>query len=177
MKNILVLAGSNNLNSINKKFAIFAGSQIEGIEKSILDLNDFEMPIYSPDREEKSGVPQLAKDFLNEINASDGIILSLAEYNGSYSAAFKNILDWSSRHKQKLWSEKPILLLSTSPGGRGGSTVLEAAKNSFPHLGAKVVANFSLPSFFDNFDQNEGIKDNELKTKFKKAMDTFRSSF
>jgi len=36
-----------------------------------LDLNDFEMPIYSIDRETESGIPDLAKSFYKEIGEAD----------------------------------------------------------------------------------------------------------
>ena len=78
------------------------------------------------------------------------------------------------RHQQKLWSEKPILLLATSPGGRGGATVLNAAATTFPHLGAQVVASFSLPSFFDNFDAEAGVTDSDLLGQLQEACDQLK---
>ena len=49
MKNILAFAGSNSSNSINKKLAIYASSLVEGAQVTILDLNDFELPIFGVD--------------------------------------------------------------------------------------------------------------------------------
>jgi chromate reductase len=69
-----------------------------------------------------------------------------------------------------------MLLLSTSPGGRGGATVLEAAANTFPHLGGKVVATFSLPSFGDNFAAESGIQDEALKEAFARKLTEFRAA-
>ncbi len=162
MKTLLVIGATTHRDSINVKLARFAAGLVSEVEAKVLDLNDYEMPIYSQDREEAGGVPDLAKKFVAQIQAADGVVLSLAEHNVSYTAAFKNILDWASRHQQKLWSEKPMLLLATSPGGRGGATVLGAAAQTFPHLGAEVVATFSLPSFFENFDEESGVTDPEL---------------
>lgn len=173
MKHILTLGGSNSSTSINRQFAQYAGFQLEGCECTSLDLNDYEMPLYSSDREEASGVPEPAKQFVAKVAEADAIILSLAEHNGSYTAAFKNILDWSSRHEQKLWAEKSMLLLSTSPGGRGAATVMEAAKQYFPRLGANIVASFSLPSFYDTFSAETGIQDEALKTQFEETLKTF----
>ena len=42
-------------------------------------------------------------------------------------AAFKNIYDWISVIEKIVWSNKPILLMSTSDGARGGQSVLETA--------------------------------------------------
>ena len=168
MPKLLVLAGSTHRSSINLQLARHAASRINA-DPDVLDLNDFDMPIFSQDLEEENGIPEAARRFLDRIRASDGIVLSLAEHNGSYTAAFKNVLDWTSRAEQKLWSEKPMLLLATSPGGRGGATVLAAATNTFPRLGARLVATFSLPSFHDNFSSAEGISDPELSAKLDEA--------
>jgi NAD(P)H-dependent FMN reductase len=176
MKNILVIAGTTHRASINLALAGHAASLVEGGDVTRLDLNDFEMPLFSEDREDASGIPQAAKDFLAAIQGSDGIILSLAEHNGAYSAAFKNVLDWTSRIETKLWSDKPMLLMATSPGGRGGANVLGIAENYLPHLGARVVASFSLPSFYDNFVTEEGIKDEELQSKFSESLQAFQKA-
>ncbi|YCM42820.1 NAD(P)H-dependent oxidoreductase [Verrucomicrobiaceae bacterium 227] len=176
MKNILVLAGSSHRASINLALATHAGQQLENVQLTILDLNDFEMPLFSQDLEEASGIPQKARDFLAKIQASDGIILSLAEHNGSYSAAFKNIFDWTTRIETKLWSSRPMLLMATSPGGRGGASVLAAAQATFPHLGAEIAATFSLPSYFDNFTVEAGISEATFKATLQSAIQTFQNA-
>lgn len=173
MKNILTFGASSSSKSINKQFATFATSKLENTDMVLIDLNDFEMPIFSVDREEKNGIPQLAKDFKELINENDAIIISLAEHNGSYSVAFKNILDWTSRIERSMWKDKPMFLLATSPGGRGASTVLNLATTYFPFLKANVVASFSLPSFYENFSIDEEIKDNELRVEFEKQLKIF----
>ena len=53
--------------------------------------------------------------------------------------------------------------MATSPGARGGASVLEIAKNRFPFQGAQVKGTFSLPSFYENFDVNNGIIQPEYK--------------
>ncbi len=173
MKNILTIGASNSRNSINKQLAKYVASQIIGAEINLVDLNDFEMPIFSVDRENDNGIPDLAREFNRLVTESDAIIISFAEHNGSYSAAFKNILDWCSRLEGKLWDKKPMFLMATSPGGRGGATVLNLAKNYFPFMGAKVEASFSLPSFYDKFSTEDGIKDTEVKAMFKQELNKF----
>ena len=56
MKKIIAFAGSNNRESINKKLAIFAANKITGAQIKILDLNDFELPLYGIDYEKKFGI-------------------------------------------------------------------------------------------------------------------------
>ncbi len=155
MKKIIVFAGSNSKNSINKQLAEYTASLVNGVKVTVLDLNDFELPLYGIDYETAHGIPDHVNTFLAHIKSSDGIILSLAEHNGAYSAAFKNIFDWMSRVDGKLWSEKPMLLMATSPGARGGATVLEIAKGRFPYMGGNIVSDFSLPSFDANFSEGK----------------------
>lgn len=151
MKSICVFAATNSTKSINKQLAIYAASLMQGVQTDVLDLNDFEMPIFSPEREEQ-GIPELAGQFNARLAATDGLIISLAEHNGSFSAAFKNVFDWASRLEgDKGWKDKPVLLLSTSPGGRGGVGVLNHAIDLFPHFGMQICGSFSLPKFYETF--------------------------
>jgi NAD(P)H-dependent FMN reductase len=155
MKNIIAFAGSDSSTSINKQLAAYAASLVNGVGVQILDLNDFKLPLYGIDRELEHGIPDNAHKFLDIIKASDGIVLSLAEHNGAYATVFKNLFDWMSRIDNKLWGDKPMLLMATSPGGRGGATVLEIAKGRFGYMGGNIVGSFSLPSFGDNFSDGK----------------------
>ena len=163
MGKVVAFAGSNSKNSINKKLATFAASLLENNEFEVLDLNDFELPLYSVDVVGKNEFPQAAIRFNDELVSSDAIIISLAEHNGSYTAAFKNLLDWVSRKDKTVFKNKPVLVLATSPGGRGGATVLNTALNSFPHFGAAIKGSFSLPSFNDNFKEDKIVNPELLK--------------
>ena len=171
-KKIIAFGASSSQHSINKQFATYTANQFKNASIEILDLNNYEMPIFSVDRESETGIPKQAQDFYAKLGSADFIVVSFAEHNGSYSAAFKNILDWTSRIDAKTFREKPVLLLSTSPGPRGGSSVLEIAKNRFPFQGAIVKGSFSLPSFNDNFDAEKGITNEELKNEFVKIVNS-----
>lgn len=163
MKKIIAFAASTSKNSINKQLATYAANLFENAEVEVLDLNDYEMPLFSVDREKENGIHTLAQDFYAKMGSADLIVLSLAEHNGSYAAAFKNIFDWTSRINTKTFQQKPLLLLATSPGARGGSTVLDIAAKRFPFQGAEVKGTFSLPTFYENFDVVNGIINPELK--------------
>lgn len=171
---IIAFAGSNSKNSINKRLAIYASHLFENADVEVLDLNDYEMPLFGVDIEKVIGAHPLAKAFLDKIYQADVLVVSLAENNGNYAVAFKNIFDWCSRINGKIFQEKPMLLMATSPGARGGATVLEIAKNAFPRFGAIIIATFSLPSFNDNFDVEKGIISNtELDLQLKEIVKNF----
>ena len=172
MKKIIAFAGSNSKKSINKQLVTYTSSLLKNLETSILDLNDYPLPLYGIDEEMENGIPKNATKFLNEIQEADGIILSLAEHNGNFTVALKNIVDWMSRIEQKIWNNKPMLLLSTSPGGRGGASSMAIAKNGFPHMGANIIADFSLPKFYDNF-KDGSIVNEEFNKDHKAVVKTF----
>ena len=173
---ILSFGASTNSQSINRKLARFAAERIPQAKVTDLDLRQYNLPIYSADEEKTNGIPTDAHVFLETIRAHDGLVISLAEHNGSYSAAFKNLYDWTSRIEYKLWSDRPMLLLSTSPGGRGGATVMSAARSTFPRMGADVRSSFVFPSFFDNFSDGEGITNSELALELDSAVAQFVSN-
>lgn len=175
-KKIVAFGASNSKNSINKKLATFAANQVSDAEVNLLDLNDFEMPIYGIDKENETGIPNLAKDFKNHLKKADGIIISLAEHNGAYTTAFKNIMDWISRMEGSTWEDKPMLLLATSPGARGGQTVLEIAVNKFKFMNDNTHSSFSLPSFYQNFSEENGIINEELLNSFKEQLEIFEEA-
>lgn len=157
---VLVFAASNSTQSINKRLALHAASVLKDelaapVRIEPLDLNDYEMPIYSPEREAE-GIPQNAKDFFAKIGAADGLIISFAEYNGSYTAAFKNIFDWCSRIEMKIYQDKPIVALATSPGKRGGQNVLKTVVEAAPFFGADLKGSLSVGPFAEKFDQEAG---------------------
>ena len=163
MKKIIAFAGSSSKTSINKQLVTYAANQFENASVEVLDLNDYEMPVFSVDKEKENGIHKLATDFYEKIGSADLIVISFAEHNGNYATAFKNVLDWTSRINAKTFQEKEMLLLATSPGARGGSSVLDIATKRFPFQGGIVKGSFSLPSFNDNFDTEKGITNEELK--------------
>jgi len=171
---ILAVAGSNSDASINRQLVTYATTLFENAEVEIVDMNDFEMPIYKHQREVESGIPQEAVDFAAKIDGADILLVALAEHNGTYSTAFKNVFDWTSRIKPRaVWNEVPMLLMATAPGARGGLGVLEAATKRFPLHGGNIIDTFTLPFFNDNFDKgaqkiSNEEKDSELREKIQK---------
>ena len=175
---ILAFAGSNSSTSINKQLVTSVSKFFENYEVEILDLNDYEMPIYSSDREKSGGLPKLAYDFAEKIDTSDFLLVSLAEHNGNYSAAFKNLMDWVSRiPERKIFGEKPMFLMATSPGKRGGASVLEIASKRFPFDGAQVLDTFSLPFFYEFFEAEKGIIDDEKSKELQVKIEKIKTDF
>jgi NAD(P)H-dependent FMN reductase len=153
---LLAFAASNSRQSINKQLVTHAADVLRSlspdIQVEVIDLNDYEAPLFSIDRETELGIPAVAQAFYDKITGADALLISFAEHNGSFTAAYKNAFDWASRIEQKVYQGKPAVYLATSPGPGGAGSVLNAAVGSAPYFAADVKASLSVPSFFDNFD-------------------------
>ena len=180
---LLAFAASNSRESINRQLVdyavgLLADGQIEGVpagalEISSLDLNDFEMPIYSIDRQNADGIPQPAHEFYNLLGEADALLISFAEHNGSYTVAYKNVFDWASRIDMRVYHDKPIVMLSTSPGGGGGGFVLRTAGHLAGYFGNEMLASLAVPRFGENFDTEAGrLTDPDLDVQLREALAT-----
>ena len=154
---VLTFGASNHSASINATFAryaaqLFKNEHNQNADIHTLDLNDFEMPIYSIDRESLNGIPKLANEFFNEIGTSDRLIISYPEYNGSYTSAWKNIHDWMSRIDMKIYQGKPAVILSATPGPRAGAGVLGTAEASAPFFGMDLRGVVGVGRWAESFD-------------------------
>ncbi|VUD40454.1 Chromate reductase [Thalassocella blandensis] len=173
---VIAFAASTSKQSINKKLVTYATSLLEGCDVEILDLNDYEMPLFSVDKEEEIGQHSLAQELLTKIGGADVVIISFAEHNSSFSAAYKNTLDWCSRIESKVYQGKDAVYLSTSPGKRGGANVMRTALETAERFGANVKAHFSLPSFQENFDtESMRISNPEFDRELRNTMRTIQS--
>lgn len=172
--NILAFAASNSRHSINRALIDFAALRLTAdilpeADVEFLDLNAFEMPIYSIDREQDSGIPARAHAFYAKIGAADAILVSFAEHNGFVTAAWKNIFDWMSRIETTLWQEKPLVILAATPGRRAGANVLKSQALLAPHFGADLRGSLGIGTWADAWDRVEKrlIRDSDLE-----ALDT-----
>ncbi|HLV42338.1 MAG TPA: NAD(P)H-dependent oxidoreductase [Brumimicrobium sp.] len=167
---IIGFAGSNSRQSINKQLVKYTLNEITTVETEWLDITDYPLPIFGVDIEEEQGYPKAIHDFIEKIQTADGIVISLAEHNGSYTVAAKNLFDWCSRCQGGFFKDTPVLLMGTSTGSYGAKNVLDAAEKRLPKFGANIVSIFSLPTFEENFSLEKGITSSELKKEHKNAI-------
>ncbi|MDJ0920710.1 MAG: NAD(P)H-dependent oxidoreductase [Henriciella sp.] len=173
---ILAFSASNSRQSINATLVraateILTTKVAQDAEIDFVDIHDFEMPIYSIDRETEDGIPQLANDFLEKIGGVDALLIGYAEHNGNYTAAYKNLFDWMSRLGRDIFQNKPMVIMGTSPGKGGASSVLKLAETSAPFFAGEIVATVSLPRYHETFDAEAGkIKDADKVAEMETAL-------
>jgi len=164
MKKIVAFSGSNNPDSINEKLVRSLINRYSEYDIRFIDLKKFDAPIYSQEIQ-SNGIPQQIQDLYQIFEESEGFIIASPEHNGLPSAFLKNIIDWLSVITQRFFNNKPVLLLSTSPGATGAKTHLGILAKLVPLWGGILKETYSLGSFNENFDTstNTILKEEERK--------------
>lgn len=178
MKKILAFTGSNHSKSINRHLLKFAIELMDkrSFEITEIDLRDFSPIMLSLDEEKQNGLPKETHELHELMQDFDGFIIASPEHNGSVPAFLKNVTDWLSRKELKFFHEKPVFLLSTSHGARGGKTNLGVLEAGYPRFAAKITGAYSLPSFSENFQDGKIVNEEELNL-LKEHIYNFSNSF
>lgn len=156
MKKVLVFAGSNSSTSINQQLAKYASTFLKNTAATVIELKDFPAPVFSEDIEKSDGHPETLKALNELFNGHDAFIISIPEYNSSITPVFKNTVDWISRIQRPTFKDKPVLLLSTSNGGRGAMSALAYVESLLPRWGGIASGTYSLPNFKECFSSESG---------------------
>ena len=103
--------------------------------------------------------------------------MSFAEHNGSHTTAYKNLFDWLSRIDIKIFQDKLVVYLSTSPGPDGAAGVLASAVESASHFGADLKASLSIPSFHKVFDTGMNqVINADIEKKLRQAISRLKDT-
>ena len=165
MIRILAFAGSTRRDSLNRRLIGVATSiaRASGAEVTLLDLNDYPMPLYDGDLEAQSGVPEAALQLKAVFRSHNALLIASPEYNSSVPPLLKNTLDWVSREWQGEsgllpYQHKLAAIMAASPGALGGMRMLPHLRQILNTLGVMVLpGQFSLAHADQAFDQS-GLK-------------------
>jgi len=143
---ILAFAGSTRTNSFNKKLVKIAaaGAKEAGADVTIIDLRDFQMPLYDEDLERQEGLPSNTRKLKELMASHGGFLIASPEYNSSISGVLKNTIDWTSRQSNEespmsCFKDKVAGLMSASPGGLGGLRGLVHVRAILENMGVLVI--------------------------------------
>ncbi|VTR57694.1 flavoprotein [Actinobacillus pleuropneumoniae] len=116
---IVMIAGSNRQGATSTLLLRYIGRLLQGhhISAACIELNELELPLYSPDNEELSPNVQYVLDI---VKGADGLIFATPEYHGSISGVLKNALDYMNVSHI---SGKPVLSVSSAGGPVGVSSL------------------------------------------------------
>ena len=149
---ILVASAGNN-RKLGSRLQELATSL--NVETQIINLVDLNLPLYSTVEEERSGIPDTAKDLAEQILALNAFIIIAPEYNGVMPPVLNNAMAWTSRSTDS-WRDAfndKIVGLATHSGG-GGAKGLQAMRIMYQHLGANILARELLTTYEKPLSEN-----------------------
>lgn len=160
MNKIVVFSASNSVQSINRSIAKIVIEKLTNkntLDIVSADICDYPLSLFSQELEERDGIPIEAHTANKLFRNCNAAILCIPEHNGSMSAVFKNFIDWLSRLDEKTIfpKELPLLLLSTSPGARGGLTNLNHLADLMPWWGGNVHGKLAIGDYYNNFHEEK----------------------
>lgn len=138
---ILAFAGSARRESFNRKFLAVAvqAAREAGAEVTLLDLNEFTLPLYHGDLEDASGIPENATKLVKLIAEHDALLIASPEYNSMFTPLLKNTIDWCTRADDDPFPGKVAAVISASPGPFGGVRSLVLVQQLLLKLGCHIV--------------------------------------
>jgi chromate reductase len=175
---VLAFAGSTRKDSCNKKLinnAAEIGQDI-GLDVTVVDLKDFPMPLFDADLEQNEGMPENAKRLRKMMVASDKIIISSPEYNGSLPAVLKNAIDWLSRSEdgkpsREAFAGKKFAIMSCSPGAAGGAMGLDHLRAVLKRIGGQIVTlQVVVPNAYEAFNKQGKIEQASIRQEIKQEL-------
>lgn len=174
---IVAFAGSCRSASLNRKLlaAAVAMAQEAGAEVDVIELAELPMPIFDEDLEAQ-GTPENVTAFKERLKAADGILIASPEYNSSYPALVKNVIDWATRPAAgeamlAAFSGKACGLLAASPGALGGIRMLPQLRLLLSNISVLVVpAQFGLGRAHEAFEEDGSLKDERSRTMLQQVV-------
>ncbi|MCH2142918.1 MAG: NAD(P)H-dependent oxidoreductase [Phycisphaerales bacterium] len=168
---ILAFSGSLRSESWNHRLVALAAQAASdaGAEVTTLRLRDYPLPVYDHDLEEASGMPDEALALKELFRTHDGFLIASPEYNGSMTAALKNLIDWVSRPQDgyarlDAFNNKVAGLLSCSPGRLGGLKGLVHLRTVLSGIGTMVIPEqVAVPGIHEQLANSDVMIDDGLQ--------------
>lgn len=125
----------------------------------IADLMEYNFPLFDERLVLQENPSEAVLDFAGKIRNADGVIIVTPEYNGSYPASLKNVIDLLNEE----WHRKPVAIATVSEGSFGGSRVIIPLQFTLWKMGALTVPSiFQVPKVGEAFDIDGNPNDKPL---------------
>ncbi|MCB0763481.1 MAG: NAD(P)H-dependent oxidoreductase [Flavobacteriales bacterium] len=86
----------------------------------LLDLKEFDFPLFDERLKFMQEPTAQVQDFAERIRKADGVIIVTPEYNGSFPASLKNVIDLLTDE----WKGRPVSICTASGGMFAGTQVM-----------------------------------------------------
>ena len=154
---IIISASNGNNLELAKKFQ--NKSNELSLCSEILDLTEFNIPLYNPRVHSKSAIPKEIQIIKEKLFAIEKWIICAPEYNGSIPPILSNLIAWlsvSGDDFRNLFNGQPIAI-ATFSGGQG-IEMLTSLRIQLVHLGSQVLGR-QLSSCFSKPAEDKSIED------------------
>jgi len=169
---IEIISGSPRGNSITNRVALYLKKIIQertDHEVDIIDVRENELPLLQAVFTSVEATPEPYRSVSERMLNANAFILLTPEYNGSYSAALKNLLDHCPKQHHKVFA-----IATASTGMLGGvRAALQLQELVYALFGIGSPYMLVTPQVDKKFDA-EG---NLLDESFKKSVDLFVNEF
>lgn len=143
---IISSTSGNNFKLANELYEICTDLDMTA---QVINLEDFELPLFTPLEELNHGVPEKAHELANLVKKSKGLVFCAPEYNGTVPPILNNAIAWVSRTDEGDWRSgfnAKFSVIATHSGG-GGAKVLNALRSMLEHLGSVVLPRTILTTY------------------------------
>lgn len=156
---VLGICGSLRRDSYNR-MALDAARRLAPAGMTIEPFESLgEIPLYNEDVR-TAGLPSAVQELRDRIKAADALLLVTPEYNYSVPGVLKNAIDWASRPPEQPFEDKPMAIMTASPGMFGGVRCQYHLRQCFVYLDAKIL---NRPEVFINNTPQKFAEDGTLK--------------
>lgn len=164
------LCASLRAGSINKNLeaALIKRFETKDAKTQIIDLGEFDLPLYHGDLTTPDGVKKLIKS----IKSCDGIVIVSPEYNGGLPPVLKNAIDWTSTVETGHIRGPIYGIASCTPGPMSGVMVMRQIQYILTRLGANVIpAQVGCGNAAQAFDEHGNLASEPASTLADKMRD------
>jgi NAD(P)H-dependent FMN reductase len=181
MAKFLAFSGSTRKDSVNQKTAATLAAFVSaaGEEVEIINLGDFDMPIYQGDLEAESGLPEATFRLKEKLDGADALIIACPEYNGYMPPVLVNAIDWCTRSSEAsvdlgCFMGKPVFIAAASPGPGGGGRVAVHLKTMLSGVGAYVSPlPLTVPAAFGAFTESGEFVDEGMAKRAQRMIGAY----
>ena len=161
---IALVSGSLRQGSFNSQLIQAASQALQtaGAHTTVVDLAQYELPLYHQDLEATAGMPTAAVALKQVLGGADAWVMASPEYNGFPSPLLVNAYTWCSRGDDPgdmyaTFRGKTALVLGASPGAMGGLRAIVPHQHLLQNLGVHVVSHtVAIGAAYKAFDTDTG---------------------
>jgi NAD(P)H-dependent FMN reductase len=170
---VTLISGSSREKALSHRVALLLKSELESKfpndDFQILDIRDYPLPFVDQVFSNESLIPESHEGLKHLVLGADAFVLISPEYNGSYSAVMKNLLDHFPKFNRKAFG-----IVTYSTGALGGMRAAHQMQQMIcAFFGVPCPHMLLIGSVDKKIDENGQKTDESLN----RSLDNFTNEF